>query len=698
MRIPSPLYCAIALATCIAVRGAPRPAHIAGADDRTEDTLVGTVGGPVITTPHGFGAPLHTADTTVWLWTETLVEPGDRVRVIGRLRSPRGMLTPGGEDRRAQLASRGAAWELSAARVDRIGTDDSAIAWAWRWSARVQRRWTKAIEPERDAAHAALAGIVTGDRTRVPPEIDQRWRSVGIYHVLSVSGLHLAVVAGLLFSLLRRIVAALPIGGRTRPARWAAPIALVLAIAYTLVTGGQLATVRALVVVAIVMIAEMVDRPVRLLDALGLAAILILLWRPQDLFDPSFQLSFVAALTLALRPGTQGSWLHRWIAGGFMTSASVALTTAPITALQFHQVAAGGIVGNLVLTPVIELVALPLGFLPPLVPIAAWVIARVDDLAGLLAHAVPVGNVALASPLVMIALVALSLAIVRKPRLWLWIPVVLLWGFGRAPAKPGELRVTFLDVGQGDAAMIELPTGKVVLVDAGGNASARNPETASAPGRAITRALEVYGHNAIDLAIVSHPHPDHYLGLPAIDMPIRELWFAGALDRRIIPRGAHVGTPHLGSVELGDGVVLDVLAPRYQAVEDGPDVLAPDPVRSVNDNSLVVVVRYAGRSILFAGDLEEEGERALVAAGLGHVDVVKVAHHGSRTSSSPALVAATRPGIAVISCGVGNAFGFPAEEVVRRWERAGARVLRTDQDGSVTVVVGATGTLHALGG
>ena len=654
---------------------------------------MGTVGGPVITTAHGYGALLETADGNVWIWADSLVEPGDRVRVIGRLRSPRALENPGAEDRRAQLASRGAAWALTAARVDRIGTDDSAVAWAWRWSGRVQRRWTQSMEPARDAAHAALAGIVTGDRTRVPPEVDQRWRIVGIYHVLSVSGLHLAVVAGLLFALLRRLVAALPIGARTRPARWAAPIALVLAVMYTLVTGGQLATIRALIVVAIVMLAQTVDRPVRLVDALGVAAILILLWRPQDLFDPSFQLSFVAALTLALRPRVKGTWWHRWVAGGFMTSASVALTTAPITALQFHQVAAGGIVGNLVLTPIIELVALPLGFVPPLVPIAAWVIARVDDLAGLLAHAVPVGHVALASPLVMVALVALSLATIAKRRLRCWIAIAILWGFGRAPPPSGELRVTFLDVGQGDAAIVELPNGKVLLVDAGGNASAHNPATASAPGRAITRTLEVYGHTAIDLAIISHPHPDHYLGLPAIDLPIRELWFAGHLDPRVIPRDTRIGTPKLGGVDLGDGVTLDVLGPRYQPIEHGPTILGPDPVRSVNDNSLVVVLRFAGRSILFAGDLEEEGEHGLVAAGLGHVDVVKVAHHGSPTSSSAELIAATSPSAVVISCGVGNAFGFPATEVVERWRRAGARVLRTDQGGSITVGIGPAGTL-----
>jgi competence protein ComEC len=120
---------------------------------------------------------------------------------------------------------------------------------------------------------------------------------------------------------------------------------------------------------------------------------------------------------------------------------------------------------------------------------------------------------------------------------------------------------------------------------------------------------------------------------------------------------------------------------------------ATDPVRTVNDNSLVVSIRYRDRTLLFTGDIEREGEDALVAAGVGRVDVVKVPHHGSPTSSSPALVAATRPGLAVISCGAGNHFGFPSPAVVERWRAAGAEVARTDADGAITVVVDATGEL-----
>jgi beta-lactamase superfamily II metal-dependent hydrolase len=134
-------------------------------------------------------------------------------------------------------------------------------------------------------------------------------------------------------------------------------------------------------------------------------------------------------------------------------------------------------------------------------------------------------------------------------------------------------------------------------------------------------------------------------------------------------------------------------APRYAPAAGASEVLAPDPVRTVNDNSLVVTVEYGGRTILFAGDLEAEGEEALVAAGLPPVDVVKVAHHGSRTSSSARFVTATRPTLAVISCGLANTFGFPADEVLARWRQAGASIARTDLDGAVTVTIGPAGDL-----
>jgi len=723
------------------VRGA-RPAVIVPegviADDHVVDRVTGVVRGPIVHGPRGDGAVLDTGDAAIWLWTSERLVPGERLAATGLVHTPRGLHDPAVPDHADAVHARGAELELTARELERLGDASGLGDYAWRWADAVQARWARAIDQAGGDPMGAVAlrGIVAGDRGGVPPALDQRWRAVGIYHVLSVSGLHLAVVAGLAFGLLRRLVAASPWGGRTRPARWAAPPALVFAIAYTLVTGAQLATLRALVVVALTLIAQILDRPLRLVDALGAAALVILAWRPDDLWDPSFQLSFVAALTLALRPAgdDHARGVRGWLVRGITSSAWVALTTAPLTAYHFQQVAAGGVIGNLVLTPVVELIALPLGLAgvllgaAPAIAAASWIVGVADRGAGLLAAITPVGHVVIASAATMAMLVALSSwiatrgASARAPAI-AWLALCLGWTLGRTPPPAGALRVTFLDVGQGDAALIELPGGEVWLVDAGGQPNAHDLAQAASPGRVINRVLAAYGHTRIDLAILSHPHPDHYLGLAGIEAPIEELWTAderdgngvrgrdsvrwrdtamafgrpesaapalpglAAIAAELAAHGTHLVHPPLGVARTAGGVELAVWAPRYQPWAGAPARCAADPVRTVNDNSLVVALGYRGRTILFAGDVEAEGEDELVAAGLGHADVVKVPHHGSPTSSTAGLVAATHPGLAMISCGHGNSFGFPSPEVVGRWHAAGAEVARTDTDGAITVTI-----------
>ncbi len=704
-RAPSLVIAAVVAAG--AAHGAATPPELpAGviADDAIVDRVTGMVEGPVIRTVRGSGAQV----LGVWVWADELLRAGERIAAIGVVR------TDG--DRRA----------LSARSIEHLRDDPGLVARAWRWAAEVQAEAALRIDDAGGdpGARAALRGIVIGDRSGVSPELDDRWRAVGIYHVLSVSGLHLAVVAGLVFALLRRLIAASPWGGRVHPARWAAPPSLVFAIGYTLVTGAQLATVRALIVIALVLLGAMLDRPLRLVDALGAAALLILAWHPADLADPSFQLSFIAALTLALRPKPviRGGRIRRWLVHGITTSAWIAITTAPITALHFQQVSAGGVIGNLVLTPLVELIALPLALAgivlgplgSPLIWIATQLVALVDSAAGVLAIVTPVGHIAVATATTACALVALSLWLAtRKHRtrvdLLAWTALCAAWALARTPPALGTLRVTFVDVGQGDGAIVELPDGDVWLIDAGGNASAHTLAAAAAPGAEITRVLAAYDHDRIDLAILSHPHPDHYLGLAAVGVPIRELWSAIELEpptpaRAALPsydeladalaaRGTVRSHPALGLVRAQAGVTLEILAPRYQPADGAAPIAAADPVRSVNDNSLVVAIEYRGRRILFLGDIEHEGEDALLASGVGRADVVKVPHHGSPTSSSAALVAAAHPALAVISCGRANAFGFPSPAVVARWRAAGARVVRTDKDGTLVVVVDAAGGL-----
>jgi len=267
-----------------------------------------------------------------------------------------------------------------------------------------------------------------------------------------------------------------------------------------------------------------------------------------------------------------------------------------------------------------------------------------------------------------------------------------------ARATSHTVTATFLDVGQGDACVVELPHGRVMVVDGGGSF-----DPGFDPGRRIIAPwLWRQGIRRIDLIVLSHPHPDHANGLATLveQFPVGEVWTNGeettqpgtvALLAAARRRGVALGTPR--RLELG-GAEIEPLAPFDESGQ-----LASDPARTENDNSLVIGVRWRERQLLFAGDLEADGEAALLerAGGRLAADVVKVPHHGSRTSSTEPFVRATHPTVAVMSVGERNRWGFPHPAVVERWRSAGARVMRTDRDGGVTVSVDGRGRVAVEG-
>jgi competence protein ComEC len=461
-------------------------------------------------------------------------------------------------------------------------------------------------------------------------------------------------------------------------------------------------------------------------QALALAALVILCASPLELFDPSFQLSFAAAAgTSFLAPrwaprGTGGSWplrLGRWALRLCAASAAAIVATAPIGAWHFAQLAPAGIVSNVVVVPLAELGVVPVGLagcvaaalhVPgggALIHVAGWLAQAMGAFTVWFAGVAPAWRVP-APNLVEIltwyvALVAIAVRGRRALRLVLVCALVLggsaawrVW----ARAHSQTLTATFLDVGQGDACVVELPRGRVMIVDGGGSFDPKFD-----PGQqVIAPFLWRRGIRHIDLIVLSHPHPDHANGLATLveQFPVGEVWTNGqsteqpgtvallsAAARRHVP----VAAPR--ALDLG-GASVRPLWPF-----DEHDALAVDAARGENDNSLVVAVGWRGRSLLFAGDLEADGEAALLArAGLSlAADAVKVPHHGSKTSSTAELVAATHPSIAVISVGERNRWGFPNPAVVARWCGAGARVMRTDRDGGVTVTVDERGRVAAEG-
>ena len=593
-------------------------------------------------------------------------------------------------------------------RVMRVVDERTTVhgsLWALRLRLRTQ---IFAVLPEAEAT--LVAALVLGDRGGLDEALEARFRAVGITHLLSVSGLHLAFVAGLLYGLVRLVLRTLwPSLGRARPRdRWAALLALPLVAAYTLLVGAEVATLRAALVVVYAFFAVVWARRLRGADALAFAVLALLVPRPARLFDVSFQLSFVSALAMIAVPRlppaqTPIGRAVRGVGSLLLASLAATLATAPLTAWWFGQVAPMGILSNAVAVPLTELLVVPVGIAGALLSLACGPVGHlVLHVAGFGASLLLalVGGLAPWSPVLSIAAPrAASMVLCAGALLWLahrpgWPRLVATLALGTAGLLAPQLwmrvsprlEVTFLDVGQGDGELVVLPNGEAIVIDGGPDRS----------GRALLDALRRRGIRRVRLVVLSHPHPDHAGGLAAVldALPVDELWTNGQpsnepATRALLDAAALHGVAHTTAraLTLG-GVTLEPLAPF-----DDTGALVPDPLASDNDSSLVLVLGWAGRRVLLDGDIERDAEARLVARHPMPVDVLKVPHHGSRTSSTDALLDALQPRWAVASLADGNRYLFPHPDVVTRYRERGIHLLRTDVAGAVRLTIDGGGRI-----
>jgi len=611
----------------------------------------------------------------------TPVAPGDRVRVRGTVRAADGS-SSGGPDLVRWLPRHGARALLAAAEVQVLAGEPSRqVAWAASAREALRSVYRRALPAPLDAV---LAGVVLG--LPVPDaRLQEAFRDSGLVHLLVASGAQLSTVAAAAYLALRRL---------RRPVQAAGALVAVMAFAW--VAGWEPSMARAALMAALAVAAGLLRREVDPPTLLAFTAAVLVAVRPRWLADVGFQLSFAATagLVFLARPLEGAVGGPRPLREGVAAAAACQLFVAPLLVWHFGRVHPWAVVANVLALPastflvpvglvggLVGLVWLPAG-LPLLWAAGAgcaylvWLADRVSSWPAASVHTAHAGLAA-----VLLAWCALWVTAgwrgwVRPARSALAVVAALavaVWLRGLPPPPYAEL--TFLDVGQGDAVVLRSPHGHRLVVDGGPDAQPLLGFLAGQGGRP-------------DVVVLSHPHADHVTGLVHA---LRRFGAGLVLDsgyphptpayadflRTVRERGIPYRLARRGLRLVVGELEVQVLWPPASFWE-GPS--------AVNENSVVVRVRYREVRFLLPGDVEAGAEGALVASGDGlRAEVLKVPHQGSRTSSSEPFLRAVSPKVAVLSVGRANPYGHPHRDVMARYARLGIAVYRTDRDGAVTV-------------
>ena len=687
--------------------------------------------------------------------------------------------------------------------IEKIGEAQTFIPLTWIYQAR-----QKLTVDFRDNFNVSTAGVLIASLLGNDNFLDKRtaevFRDGGTFHVLVISGLHITFIGGLLLLFVRFF---------TRKRLWQFIIATTFLWSYSIAVGGNLPVIRATIMFTILLFSQVIYRNGTLLNALGLCALILLVWRPGDVFTASFQLTFasVGAIVLTAFPLIEklrsiGSWsptvetpfppkvptwlkrfcemlywreqlwevevsrqlwtvklfktpylnwletknwqnVVRYIFEAILVSLIVQAWLLPFSIIYFHRLSVLSVFLNLWVGLIIALesfAAIFAVFLANISDSMAFPFVKITEIFNWLLIAVPnfftenswvstriphySGGLKAVYILYFIPLIYYAFAVNRwkpfalnyklqipyskffaAPKLqfaalsFIFFLLAVVFHPFSAPLADNRLHIDFLDVGQGDSALLTFPNGETLLVDGGGRMNFNRVSTQSefadepeifmpdAPNigeMVVSNYLWEKGYSQIDYILATHADADHIQGLSDVAenfrvraaifgrTPLKNAEFAALYDV-LQKRGIASTVISRGDVLTFDDVKIEVLYPEKDA--DAEAV-------SDNNHSMVLRVNFGARKFLLTADIEKATENALLnAPEFVQTDVVKVAHHGSRTSSIAEFIAASKAKLAIISVGRASPFGHPHSEVVERWKTSGAKVLTTGENGTISV-------------
>ena len=668
---------------------------------------------------------------------------GKQLTLTGVLRQPQTKRNPGGFDYRAYLSRQGIAGIIDTNGHVRIGGQGGFPP--LRWIETLRRRTEHLIDviytgaeiktpvPEPSLHAQLLKGILLGKRSDVPTETLDIFRNSGTFHVLAVSGLHVGLVAMFCyfgFSLFRF------------PQKLLCLLTIIAVLTYACLIGFRPSVFRASLMAILFLFATLIDRDADLFNLLAFAALVLLLLNPLQLWDVGFQLSFVAVASIVYFVPKMEKPLRRlwgdaegtpsenedsvlkklrnaavkWVVLSYLVTFAAQIGTGPLIAYHFYRGYLLGIVvgpfavGLVSLIVAVGMASVCVGFI--------WL--PFAKLLGVLNHAIVslfltlIGMFGQASGVVKLTpptfgLFALYIACCLGITHWravyrqwkvaslIGLSIVTIWVWDTAFHEKGRLlEVITLDVGQGDAAIVRFPDNRTMLIDGGIQRSYYNKQKEKwveydVGKRIIAPYLDCHGIRELDMVVLTHPDLDHGGGLGYIlenfkvrqvlgisDMPLDSETHR-RLHTIVKARNIPYSFPYAGEIEFTPTATLNLLHPINAS---STNLLDTDK----NDDSLVMKITYREVDILFTGDIGKNAESRLIASGQDlRSEILKVPHHGSRTSSSAPFLDAVQPHCVIFSLGQRNRYRLPHADVVARYRARGCPMLRTDESGAITL-------------
>lgn len=627
------------------------------------------------------------------------VEFGQIVLVKGKLEAFDFPRNPGGFNEKLYMQTKHIDYKMFAEILSKGKIVNSFDSYIYNLHKKIKNMY-ETILPLKEAS--VLEAMLLGDKQNLDTSVKETYRKSGISHILAISGLHISIISALLWLILDTL---------KLNKRVSSTIILTVLIVYCIFTGNSVSTTRAVIMIGIVLFGNIIYYQSDIYTSIATAAFVLLIYQPLYLYDVGFQLSFGAVISIiVLSPVLERIYfIPKTIRLYLISTLAASLGTYPIIAYHFNTISVIGIVVNLLVLPLVSILVC-FGIISTVISfiwielgkflcgIVYFILVFYENICTIASN-IPFSQIVTGQPNLILIFIYYTIILATAyycylnkqkrqalKKYMLYMQIFLLIISAIVIFKPKDLEIVYLDVGQGDSIAIHTAKNKNILIDGGGNIS-KPLDEANTGTQIVLPYLKYKGINRLDCVFVSHPDGDHIIGiLELLDyIKINQIFIADTdakndllkiLEMKASKYNIPINKLSKGNiVKVDDSISFECIYPTKDILIDSDDY---------NNNSLVLYMDYNNSKFLFTGDIEKEAEDRITKDYKKlDVDILKVAHHGSKTSSTQNFVDMVQPKVAIISSGKNNYYGHPHKEVLDRYKNI--NIYNTADEGAILI-------------